>query len=130
MVRLHRAAVVVAEVAIVNGSMMCADCALQGLLPLVGRVLGAVGPQVLCRFVREGMDGAWYLAVALGPLMAYLLRLIVAMAVLPVAIAGALNTRALCRLAFVVVGAIEIGIAFNVPMLLLVIIVRAALGVA
>jgi hypothetical protein len=50
--------------------MMCADRALLCLLPLVGRVLRAVGPRVLCRFVREGMDVARYLAVALGPLMA------------------------------------------------------------
>ncbi len=69
-VRIHLTAVVVAEVAIVNGSMMCADRALRCLLPLVGRVLGAVGPQVLHRFIREGMDGAWYLAVAPGLLMA------------------------------------------------------------
>ena len=121
--------VVVAEVVNFNGSVMCADRALRGLLPLVGRVLGAVGSQVLHRFVWEGMDGARYLAVALEPLMAYLFRLIVAMVVLLVAIAGALDTRVLCRSAFAIVCAIAITIAVDVPMLLLVIIVRVALGV-
>ncbi len=62
--------VIVAEVGIVDGSVTCADCALRGLLSLVGRIFGAVGPRVLHRFVKEGMDGAQYLAVALGPLMA------------------------------------------------------------
>jgi hypothetical protein len=69
-VKLNWTVVIVAEVAIVNGSVMCADRALGGLLPLVGRVLGAVGPQVLCWFIQEGMDGAWYLAIAPGILMA------------------------------------------------------------
>jgi hypothetical protein len=55
--------------------------------------------------------------------------LIVARVVLPVAIAGVLNTRALCRLAFVVVGMIAIAIAVDVPTLLLGIVVRAASGV-
>ncbi len=58
--------VVIAEVAIVDCHVVCIDRALQGLLLLVGRVLRAVGLQVLCRFVWEGMGGAWYLAVALG----------------------------------------------------------------
>jgi hypothetical protein len=69
-VQLHRTAVVIAEVAIVNGSVMCTDCDLRGLLPLVGRVLRAVGPRVLCRFIQEGIDGARYLAIAPGLLMA------------------------------------------------------------
>jgi hypothetical protein len=45
-------------------------------------------------------------------------------------IAGALDMRVLCRLTFVIVGAIAITIAVDVPMLLLTIIVRAASGVA
>jgi hypothetical protein len=69
-VRLHRTAVDVAEVAIVNGSAMCTDCASRRLLPLVGWVLGAVRPRVLCRFIWEGMDGSGYLAIAPGLLMA------------------------------------------------------------
>ncbi len=109
---------------------MCADRPLWGLLPLVGWVLGAVSPGVLCRFVREKMDGARYLASALGLLIVKFFRLIVAMVVLPVAIAGALDTRALCRSAFVVVGAITILVAVNVPTLLLAIVVRAMSGVA
>jgi hypothetical protein len=52
------------------------------------------------------------------------------MAVLLVAIAGALDTRALCCLAFVIVGMIAIAIAVNVLMLLLAIVVQVALGVA
>jgi hypothetical protein len=47
-----------------------------------------------------------------------------------VAIAGALDTKAFHRSMFVVVGAIVIAIAVNVPKLLLTIVVRAALGVA
>ena len=69
-VRLHRTLVVIAEITIVNGSMMCTDRASWGLLPLIGRVLGAVGPRVLCWYVREGMDGARYLAIALRLLIA------------------------------------------------------------
>ncbi len=69
-VQLHQTVVVIAEITIVDSSVMCADRALRGLLPLVGRVLGAVGPRVLCRFVREGMDGARYFAIALGLLIA------------------------------------------------------------
>jgi hypothetical protein len=41
------------------------------------------------------------------------------MVVLPVAIAGALDTRALCCSTFVIIGAIVVAIAINVPMLLL-----------
>jgi hypothetical protein len=52
------------------------------------------------------------------------------MVVLSVALARALNRRALCRLTFVIVGAIAIAIAVDVLTLLLVIIVRVALGVA
>ncbi len=44
--------------------------------------------------------------------------------------AGALDTRALCCSLFVIIGAIAITIAVNVPMLLLAIVVRAASGVA
>ncbi len=51
------------------------------------------------------------------------------MVVLPVAIAGALNTRTLCRSMFIIVGAIMIVMAIDVPMSLLAIVVRAALGV-
>ncbi len=109
---------------------MCTDRALQGLPPLVGRVLGAVSPGVLHRFVWEGMDGARYLAVALGLLIALLFRLIVVTVILPVAVARALDTRALCLSAFAVVGAITIAIAVDVTALLLAIIVRVALGVA
>ncbi len=50
--------------------------------------------------------------------------------VFPVAIARALDTRKLCRLMFVIVGAIAITIAVDVPTLLLTIVLRAALGVA
>jgi hypothetical protein len=74
---------------------------------------------VFCRFVWEGVDGAQYLAIALGLFIAYIFRLIVTMAILPVAMVGALDTRALCRSMFVVVGAIAIPIAVNVPTLLL-----------
>ncbi len=122
--------VVVTEVAIVDGSMLCADRALRGLFPLVGRVLGAVGLQVLCRFVQEGMDGARYLALALEPLMAYLFRLIIVTVILPVTIAWALDTRALRRSAFVIIGAIVPMMTVDVPTLLLAIFVRVALGVA
>ncbi len=52
------------------------------------------------------------------------------MVVLPVAIAGALNTRVLCRLMFVIVGAIVVTIMVDVPTLLLVIVIWAALGIA
>jgi hypothetical protein len=60
------------------------------------------------------------------------------MVVLPVAIAEVLNTRALCHLTFVLIGAITVAImvaitaaiAVDVLMLLLAIILRAALGVA
>ncbi len=65
-VQLHQTAVVIAMIAIVDCSMVCIDHALRGLLLLVGQILGAVGPQVLRRFVREGVDGARHLAVALG----------------------------------------------------------------
>ncbi len=65
-VRLHWAAVIIPEVAFVDCCLVCIDHALRGLLLLVGRVLGAVGPQVLCQFGQEGMDGAQYLAIALG----------------------------------------------------------------
>ncbi len=51
------------------------------------------------------------------------------MVILPVAIAGALNTRALRHTAFIFIGAIVIAIAIDVPTSLLAIIVRAALGV-
>ena len=43
-------------------------------------------------------------------------------------IAGALDTRALCHLAFVVLGVIGIAVVANVLTLLLAIVVRAALG--
>jgi hypothetical protein len=69
-VQLHRTAVIIAEMTIVNDSMVCADRTSWGLLPLVSQVLGAVGPQMLHRFVREGKDGARYLAIALGLLIA------------------------------------------------------------
>jgi hypothetical protein len=55
------------------------------------------------------------------------------MVILPVAMAGALDTRALCHSAFVVVGVILIALAIAVdkPTLLLAIVVRVALlGVA
>ncbi len=52
------------------------------------------------------------------------------MVVIPVAIAGALDTRVLCRLTFIIVGAIAIAIVVNVLTLLLAIIVRAVLGIA
>ncbi len=65
-VRLHRTAVVIAEIAIVNCSMVCVDCASRGLLPLVGQILKAVGQQVLHQFVQEGVDGSQYIAAALG----------------------------------------------------------------
>jgi hypothetical protein len=52
------------------------------------------------------------------------------MVILPVVMAGVLDTRALCCLAFVVVGAIAIAIKVNVLMLLLVIVIKAASGVA
>ncbi len=45
-------------------------------------------------------------------------------------IAGVLDTRAICRLAFIVVGAIAIMIAVDVLMLLLPIVIRVAPGVA
>ncbi len=48
------------------------------------------------------------------------------MVIHPVAVSGALDTRALCRLAFVVSGAIVITIAVDVSMLLLAIVERAA----
>jgi hypothetical protein len=60
-VQLHRIAVIIAEVVIVDCSMVHVDRTLRSLLPLVGRVLGAVGPRVLCRFFQEGVDGARYL---------------------------------------------------------------------
>jgi hypothetical protein len=51
------------------------------------------------------------------------------MVVLPATIAGALDTRVLRRLTFIVVGAITVTIAVDVPMLLLAIVLRAASGV-
>jgi hypothetical protein len=65
-VQLHWTAVVAAEIAIINCSMVCINSALWGRLLLVGRVLRAVGPRVLCQFVREGVDRAQHLAIALG----------------------------------------------------------------
>ncbi len=44
--------------------------------------------------------------------------------------AGELDTRVLCHLVFVAVGAIAIAVAVDVPTLLLAIVVRAASGVA
>jgi hypothetical protein len=52
------------------------------------------------------------------------------MVVLPVAIARALDANVLCRSTFIVLGAIAITIAVEVPTSLLAIIVRAALGIA
>ncbi len=66
MVQLHWTAVVTAEIAIVDCGVVCIDCALWGQLFLVGQIFGVVGPQVLCRFVQEGVYGARYLVVALG----------------------------------------------------------------
>ncbi len=62
---------------------------------------------MLCQFVQEGVDGAWHLAVALGLFIVQLFRMIVTTVVLPVTIAGVLDTRALHRLPFVAVGTIE-----------------------
>ncbi len=129
-VRLHYTAVVVAEVAIIDCGVVCVQRALQGPLLLVGRVLGAVGPRVLRQFVWEGVDRAQHLAITPGLFIAKLFRLIVATVILPVAIAGALDTKVLCYLTFFIVGAIAIMFAIDVPALLIVAIVRAALGVA
>jgi hypothetical protein len=129
-VQLHWTVVIIAEIAIVDHCVVCINRILWGQLLLVGRVLGTVGPWVLCWFVREGVDGAGYLAVALGLFIAWLFRLIVATVVPPVAIAGSLNTRALCHLTFVIVSAIAVAIAVDVPTLLLEIAIRAASGVA
>ncbi len=52
-IQFHWTAVVIAEIAIVECSMVCVDCALRGLLPLFGRFLGAVSPRVLYQFVGE-----------------------------------------------------------------------------
>ncbi len=76
-VQLHCTAVIVAEVAIVNCGVVCIHCALQGRLLLVCWFLRAVGPRVLCRFIREGMERAWYLAIAPGLFIAWFFRLIV-----------------------------------------------------
>jgi hypothetical protein len=57
-------------------------------------------------------------------------RLNVATVILPVAMARALDTKALHRLVFVVVGAIAIAITVNVPTLLLAIAVRVMSDVA
>jgi hypothetical protein len=63
---LQWTAVIIAEIAIVNHSVVCINRALQGWLLLVCRILRAVGPRVLCRFVREEVDRARYLTIALG----------------------------------------------------------------
>jgi hypothetical protein len=52
------------------------------------------------------------------------------MVILPVMIAGALDMRALGRLAFVLLGAITIAITIDVPTLLLAIVIWAASGAA
>ncbi len=62
--------------------------------------------------------------------MAYLFGLIVVMAILPVAIAGALDMRVLHCMSFFVLGAIAIAIAINRPMLLITAVIRVVSGVA
>jgi hypothetical protein len=70
------------------------------------------------------VDGAWYLAIAPGLLVACFFWLIVTMVGIPVANAGALDARTFCQLAFIVVFAIAI--ALNVTALIITIAVRAA----
>jgi hypothetical protein len=55
------------------------------------------------------VDGAQYPAVAPGLFIAKHFKLIVATVILPVASAGALDVRVLCRSMLVIVGAIAIG---------------------
>ncbi len=65
-IRLYCTVVIVAEVAIVDCSVVCVHHALRGRLLLIGKVLGAIGPPVPCRFIWEEVDGAQYLVVAPG----------------------------------------------------------------
>jgi hypothetical protein len=61
---VHRTVVVIAKIAIVNCSVVCVHCALQGWFLVISRVLQALSPCVPCRFVPEGVDGTRYLAVS------------------------------------------------------------------
>ncbi len=76
-----------------------------------------------CRFVREGVDGASYLAVAPRLLVACFFWLIVAMVIFPF-VSGAFDARTFCRLTFVII--IAIAIALDVAALSIAIAVRVA----
>ncbi len=55
---VHPASVIIAEVAIVNGDVVSVHRTSQCWLSLVGQVLRALGPCMLCRFVQERGDRA------------------------------------------------------------------------
>ncbi len=89
---VHRAAVVIAKIAIVNCGVVCINSAMQGQLLLIGPVLQALSLHMPCWFVRKGVDGARYLALAPRLLIACFFLLIVTMAIFPVT-SGAFDAR-------------------------------------
>jgi hypothetical protein len=127
-IKFHCTEVVITEIAIVNHSVVCLHCALQGRLLLLGRLLQALSPCVPCRFVREGVDGTQYLAIAPRHFTASLFGLIVVKVVFPVTSAGALNARVLCQSRLVVGSAIMI--MLDATVLLIAIVVRVVLCIA
>jgi hypothetical protein len=92
---------------------------------LVGRVLGALCPRVLCRFVQERVNGARYLAIAPAHFVARFCWLIVAKTILSVE-RGAFIVKTLCQAMLIVV----ITIAIDVAALIIAINVQMALAIA
>ncbi len=99
-------AVIITKIAIVDCGVVCIYHSLQEWLLLIGRFLQALIPHVPCRFVREGVDGVRYLAVAPRLLVACFFGLIITTVIFPVASAGALDARTFLRSTFIAVIAI------------------------